>query len=96
MKLPKKVVLNKISRFNGILVGEYYEFDSFQRFANKLNKTNNKQDLIKYYSNKIIVIDEVQNIRLHDDSIGINEKDNIDIKIDTYKEFHQFLHLRQP
>ena len=59
-----------------------YEFNTFQKFVNNFNRMK-PEDVIEEYSNKIIVIDEIQNIREHDKKH----------KIKIYSSFHKFLHL---
>lgn len=61
-------------------VAEFYDFDTFEVFAKNLNKKTDK-DIILEYSNRLIVIDEVHNIRLSTDEINI------------YNSMHRFLHL---
>ena len=61
-------------------VKNFYEFDTFEVFAKKI-KNSNKQNLIDNYSNRIIIIDEVHNLRNKEKS-----------KIDMYGEYHKFLH----
>ena len=73
--------IKKIRRENKIL-SNFYSFNTFQTFAKEIKKTNDSA-LINRYSNLIIVFDEIHNIRLSD------KKSNID----TYKQFHRFLHL---
>ena len=51
----------KVHRINKEL-SKFYEFDTFQKFAKKLKNYTDDQ-IIQLYSNKIIVIDEVHNIR---------------------------------
>jgi len=73
--------LEKSHRSNKI-VNEFYSLKTFETFAKLINgKTNN--NLEKEYSNHIIIIDEVHNLRLRETGpSGIN----------TYKEIHRFLH----
>jgi hypothetical protein len=70
----------KVTRLNKSL-NTFYSFDTFDKFAKKIS--NMTPDMIaKQYSNIIIVIDEVHNLRL--------KKDNQ--KLNMYKEFWKFLH----
>lgn len=62
---------------------EFYQFETFGAFANKIKKQSDMY-IIEYYSNLIIVIDEVHNLRPQN-------KENRD----TYQEIHRFLHLVQ-
>jgi hypothetical protein len=64
----------------------YYEFNTFERFGKKIKKMSDK-DIIQELSNKIIVIDEVHNIRL------VEKNENKADAIETYKSFHRMLHL---
>ena len=62
-------------------IGDYYKLKTFETFAKQLSKYSD--DVIKKrYSNFIIVIDEVHNVRL-------SSKDGINV----YKQFHRLLHL---
>lgn len=78
---PKKRYKNR-SRLSTQLIKDYYSFFNFQEFSNELSKMSDEL-IIKEYSNYIIVIDEIHNIRLHDKSE--------DKKM--YYQFHRFLHL---
>lgn len=74
--------LEKSHRSNKI-VNEFYSLKTFETFAKLIHgKTNN--NLEQEYSNHIIIIDEVHNLRLRETGpSGIN----------TYKEIHRFLHI---
>jgi len=73
--------LEKSHRSNKI-VNEFYSLKTFETFA-KLIKGKTNISLQKEYSNHIIIIDEVHNLRLRETGpSGIN----------TYKEIHRFLH----
>lgn len=89
------------------LVYKYYDFgdfgtnlsNTFETFAKKISRKS-AQTIIDEYSNKIIVIDEVHNIRLTEykvDQYGRRirrKKDNPKAEnINIYKEFWRFLHL---
>jgi len=65
---------------------KYYQFQTTAKFAKKI-KSYTTQEIIDIFSNKIIVIDEVHNLRISDDG----KKENSEI----YEEFHKFLHLIQ-
>ena len=83
----------RVARTNK-LVREYYSFEfydgksakdnTFYQFAQYLS-TKSDEFIISNYSNKIIVIDEVHNIRIKDIEKGK--------EVYVYKEFHRFLHL---
>ena len=63
-------------------ISSFYSLDTIQKFAKKIkNKTNSQ--IRTSYSNKIIVIDEVHNLRIQPD-----KKDTADI----YKQYHRLLH----
>lgn len=73
------------------LYEDYYNFrigdnkpTTFQTFAKHLNGLKDSE-IINRYSNHILVIDEVHNLRIQD----YTEEDSISI----YDEFHRFLHL---
>lgn len=59
------------------LLETYYEFNTFQVFAKMFEQSTNKQKLLDYYSNSLIIIDEVHNIK---EDGG------------TYSQIHEFLH----
>ena len=60
---------------------------TFETFAKHLKRTRDA-DIIAMYSDHIIVIDEVHNLRIQ----NYNETDNSN-KIQIYEQFHRFLHL---
>jgi len=68
---------------------EYYRFFTFETFASKEISKVGDEYIIETYSNKIIVIDEVHNIRLQD--IKNKSKGRNDFML--YDSFHRFLHL---
>lgn len=74
--------LEKVHRVNKA-IKKFYQLETFETFAKFLKKTSNK-DIINKFSNKIIVIDEVHNLRIQE-----NDKENETI----YEQFHRFLHL---
>lgn len=61
-------------------VAEFYDFDTFEVFAKDINKKSD-QEIIRDYSNRLIVIDEVHNIRISSEDINI------------YRSIHRFLHV---
>ena len=63
------------------MLRNFYKFNTFQVFAKNIRTFYQK--MIEKYSNYIIIIDEVHNLRIKDKT-----KDYIDI----YKEFYRFLH----
>lgn len=74
----------KRARRVGKLVGEYYTLATFEKFAKQLRGLDDARVKSKY-SNHIIVIDEVHNIRL--------KGDKTEEQLDIYNQFHRFLHL---
>lgn len=65
------------------MVNDFYNWGTFEIFAKEITRSSD-DDLIKKYSNHIIIIDEIHNIR-------IQKKDNDKIKL--YKQFWRFLHI---
>ena len=61
---------------------EFYDFSTFETFA-KYIKSTSDQVLKKEYSNKIIIIDEVHNLRIQEKISGL----------DIYQQFIRFLHV---
>lgn len=79
----------RVRRTNA-LIGEFYEFSTFRKFAKRILKAENDASFFKNYSDTIVVIDEVHNIREHKkDKIKIGDKK---IKINVYKKINEFLH----
>jgi hypothetical protein len=82
--------LEKVHRINKI-TSEFYSFFTFETFAKNITNLGDR-DITARFSNSIIILDEVHNIR---------EKDEIDreqvlFKEDplyVYKQIHRFLHL---
>lgn len=70
------------SRINKILK-DFYTFETFYRFANDIKKYSDEY-IIKNFSNTIVVIDEVHNLRL---------KPKKKQEKDIYYQIHRFLHL---
>lgn len=66
------------------LYDDYYNFNTFETFAKHLHSLSDAE-IQERYSNYIIVIDEVHNLRIQD----VTEKN----RISMYTEFHRFLHL---
>lgn len=62
----------------------FYSFDTFQKFAKYLAKLRD-EDIINQYSNKVIVIDEVHNLR--------PQEERKQESLEEYKQYHRFLHL---
>jgi ribosomal protein S18 acetylase RimI-like enzyme/superfamily II DNA or RNA helicase len=66
------------------LIQDFYSTGTFETFAKHLSKTNDA-DIITLYSNYVIVIDEVHNLRIQD----VTEGD----RISMYEQFKRLLHL---
>jgi hypothetical protein len=62
-------------------IKEFYKFDTFGVFSTRISKMR-RENIIKNYSNKIIVIDEVHNLRIKDEE-------------NHYSIIHKFLHTVQ-
>lgn len=60
-------------------IRDWYQLETFETFAKEIKKSS---DLVlrRKYSNKVIVIDEVHNLRERESGLA------------TYKQFHRFLH----
>jgi ribosomal protein S18 acetylase RimI-like enzyme len=76
----KLTKLEKIHRVNKST--KFYTTETFAIFGKHLKKMNNT-DMINTYSNKIIVVDEVHNLRIQKD----------EETRDTYKQFYRLFHL---
>ena len=62
----------------------FYDFETFQKFSSKLRNMSDEQ-IRKEYSNSIVVIDEVHNLRIQH-----KKKEN---KLHVYFQIHRFLHI---
>jgi hypothetical protein len=65
---------------------QYYQLKTFTKFAKRI-KALSDQDIVDSYSNLIIVIDEVHNLRIQKDAKKLKST------IETYNQYHRFLHL---
>jgi hypothetical protein len=65
------------------MINDFYNWGTFEIFTKEITRSSD-EEIIKKYSNHIIIIDEIHNIR-------IQKKDNDKIKL--YKQFWRFLHL---
>jgi hypothetical protein len=63
------------------LMREFYTTNTFETFAKQLSKLS-PENIRQRYDNKIIVIDEIHNIRMP----------TAERKLNVYSEFHRFLH----
>lgn len=80
----------KNNKLDTSLINDFYKFHTFQTFARKIkvhNKIEIKNDMIERYSNYIIVMDEIQNLR----NLKVKKKTDRT----TYKILNLFLHLVQ-
>jgi hypothetical protein len=83
--------LEKVRRVRKI-TSEFYSFFTFEKFAKILTKLSDR-DIIDRFSNNVIVIDEIHNIR---EKVVKQTKDSDFFKKDSfyvYKQFHRMLHL---
>lgn len=73
-----------ITRINK-LVSNFYDIkdNTFTKFSQNVIGKLSDEEIINRYSNKILVIDEVHNLRIHD-----NKEEST-----RYNNFHRFLHL---
>lgn len=63
-------------------IASFYSLNTFTKFAKSI-KDSSDFELIKEFSNKIIVIDEVHNLRIQDKANSV----------ENYRHFHRFLHV---
>jgi hypothetical protein len=75
---------NKIKRRINKKLSSFYHFYTFETFSKQLGIMSDK-DIIKYYSNMIIVIDEAHHLRIGDDK---------EIRA-QYSNLHRLVHLVQ-
>ena len=80
-KYSKLTELEKIHRVKKKT--KFYQMRTFAKFAKKIQRMSDP-DVEDTYSNKIIVIDEVHNLRPQPDQKGT---------LEIYQQFHRFLHL---
>lgn len=80
-KLPPDTRTSRIKKN----IKDFYSFETFYRFANDIKKYSDEY-IIKNYSNTIVVIDEVHNLRI---------KPKKRQERDIYYQIHRFLHLIQ-
>lgn len=73
--------LERIQRIKKLT--SFYQLKTFAKFSKKIKQMSNI-DIIDSYSNKVIIIDEVHNIRPQED-----KKDTFE----TYEQIHRMLHL---
>lgn len=68
----------------------FYQLKTFTKFAKSIKKLSD-DIIIQNYSNKIIVVDEVHNLRIQSTAASSENDDVVDLE--TYNEFHRFFHL---
>jgi hypothetical protein len=72
------------------LVSSFYSLSTFETFAKNLSKESD-DEIINLYSNKVIIIDEVHNLRIQD--FTSDDPKNKSSGINIYYQFKRFLHL---
>jgi superfamily II DNA or RNA helicase len=70
-------------------ISTFYETHTFETFAKEISKMSDS-NIIKRYSNKIFVIDEVHNLREKNTE---TEKTVQDVDFQIYKQFHRLFHI---
>ena len=78
------LTMNKIKRRINKKISSFYHFYTFETFSKQLEQMSDK-DIIKYYSNMIIVIDEAHHLRIGEDK-EIRKQ---------YSNLYRLLHLVQ-
>lgn len=63
---------------------EFYDMNTYQTFATQLSKLSNEQ-IKEQFSNKILIIDEIHNLRIKDKKKGV----------DIYREFWRLCHYTE-
>jgi hypothetical protein len=85
-----KLSENKKAELTNKVIKPFYELDHIQSFVNKIEKS---KQAAEYYSDRVIIIDEIQNIRIKPEN-GAKEPQYID-KVQfakMYKTLYKFLH----
>jgi len=79
--LTQREIITRINK----LVSNFYDIkdNTFTKFSQNVIGKLSDEEIINRYSNKILVIDEVHNLRIHD-----NKEEST-----RYNNFHRFLHL---
>jgi len=84
---PGSLTANKVRRRINKKLAEFYQFQTFETFSKQLSKMSDK-DIIKNYSNIVIVIDEAHHLRI------VNERGVVDKELKgQYTNIHRLLHL---
>ena len=71
------------------LTGKFYSFRTFDTFTKQLEERETDQSIIDKYSNMIIIVDEVHNLRLHGSSTDTEKKKESRM----YRQMHRLFHL---
>jgi hypothetical protein len=80
---------------NNALIRKNYEFDTFESFGNQLNKMK-PEHIISQYSNRVIILDEVHNIRDQVNFVALADEGKEDLAITNtplYETIYNFLHI---
>ena len=84
---PGSLTANKVRRRINKKLAEFYQFQTFETFSKQLSKMRD-QDIIKNYSNIVIVIDEAHHLRV------VNDKGRVDEALKgQYNNIFRLLHL---
>lgn len=84
---PGSLTANKVRRRINKKLEKFYQFQTFETFSKQLSKMSDK-DIIKNYSNIVIVIDEAHHLRI------VNERGVVDHELKgQYTNIHRLLHL---
>lgn len=83
-KVDSKKLLSEIRKIIKEKTNSFYDFHTLETFSGILEKKSDEA-IIRDYSNKIIVIDEVHNVKLY--GKGLNKQSN------TYNQIYRLLHL---
>ena len=78
-------------------ISDFYETHTFETLARELSKMTDS-NIIRRFSNKIFVVDEVHNIREHSNLEDVHSVDNFKIThtsshLNVYGQFHRLFHL---
>jgi superfamily II DNA or RNA helicase len=82
---------NKYKRRRNKLLDSKYEFHTRETFAKNYLSRIKAEEIIRLYSNRIIIIDEAHHLTIQ--PIKTKKKKLIEPDLDVYKEFHRLLHF---
>ena len=74
------------------ILSAYYSFFTFEKFAKNLSKRTNEY-ITNTYSNRIIIIDEVHNLRIQPHKKKKEDIEQTHTSVNIYDQFWRFLHL---